>query len=748
MAESEKEVIRGTVEKIHFTRDGWSAGRLRVVNDGGEVACWPPICTVSFAGRINVRVGEAVGLRGHWTHHEKWGDQFEADDVVFEERLDKDGLVAWLSTHEDAVGIGEVRARRVADQFGDAFTLALKFRPLDVAKVAGVSAERIEKLAASWFRMEEFNAVGAKLSAWGLTRRQIETLYAAYGNGIIRVLEEDPYVICREVEGYGFRRADDIAQKLGTPKTHPGRIRAGILYEVSEALGEGSTCLKKLDLLTKAEKLLALDQLEAPDIVMSGIEELVQAEALVSFGDGEYYAGEGIHSFERFLADWLRDGDRINPHFHPEMLSPTIDAYCGALDGSQLEAAYNALGHRFALISGGAGSGKTFSVNALRNAYEAAGKTVALCAPTGKAARRLEQVTGQPAQTIHRLLEYGRKRSDDPDDPAYYRNQYGFARNEKRPICASVVILDESSMLDVALGRHLACAIGPQTAVVFVGDHNQLPAVGPGAVLRDCLRHDLMPATILQHCHRQAGPLKRNCAAILEGIVAPSEPEPESGPAPWYVHRKLKEPRDVLACLERLYADVIPNRWGLDPFWETQFLTPMHKGELGTRSINVLLQRVHQKRLGVEVQPVPEKGRVRLYAGDKVINTRNNYKIDVMNGHQGVVVQPAPLIVKFQDGATHAIPDEDRGDIELAYCISAHKSQGSEWPCVVIVCHRLHQFMLHRGWLYTSCTRAQKVSILLGDEYGITKAAREVKENERQTYLDWAGGNLTPEGVG
>lgn len=725
-----QEIIRGTVEKLHYANERWCAGRL-FTSDGNSV---------SFAGTVSVRLGELVALRGRWTVHKKWGKQFEAEDIAFEEKIDKNGLAAWLSTHEDAHGIGLVRARRVADQFGDNFTLALKFQPENVARVAGVSVAVIEKLTESWIKQEEFNAVGAKLSTWGLTRHQIETLFAEFGNDIIRILEENPYALCHEVEGFGFRRVDDIAQKLGVAKTHPGRIRAAVQYVVTEALGEGSTCVAKLDLLTKAERLLALDQLEAPDLIMTGIEESLAKGSLATFGEGEWYAQAGMHRFEQELLDWLSSGDGHNPHFHPEMLSPTIDAYCGKLDGSQMEAAYKALGHRLTLISGGAGSGKTYTINALCDAYESSGKHVSLCAPTGKAARRLEQVTGRSAQTIHRLLEYGHKRSDDPDDPSYYRNKYGFARNERRPLTTDVVIVDEVSMVDVAMGRHLCVAIKPSTAVVLVGDHNQLPAVGPGAVLRDCLAHNLVPATVLRHCFRQAGPLKQNSSAILVGHLAPSEPDPESGPAPWYVHRKLRDPASVMACLERLFTEVIPQRWGFDPVWDVQYLTPMRKldAQLNTRKINVLLQRLYQQKLGCFIEPAPDKGRLKFYEGDKVINTRNNYKLDVMNGSQGVVVQAQPLIVEF-DGVACAIPEENRGDIELAYCITVHKAQGSEWPCVVTICHRVHSFMHHRNWIYTAVTRAAKVSVVLGDAWAIDRAVQVVKENDRKTYLDFAG---------
>lgn len=393
------------------------------------------------------------------------------------------------------------------------------------------------------------------------------------------------------------------------------------------------------------------------------------------------------------------------------------------LDPSQVRAVASAVSHRACLISGGAGAGKTTLIKCIAELYLAHGLHVALCAPTGKAARRLEQVVGIDAYTIHRLLEYMPRMG-------------GFQRHAEHPLDADVVIVDEVSMMDSELAYHLFDAIAPRTAMVLVGDHHQLPPVGAGALLRDAIAHELLPLTILSQCHRQAGTLKQNCASLLLGQVADTAPaEPGKLFSPWYVDRRHESTDTLLATVERLFTEVLGGRWGFNLLADVQFLAPQKRGPIGTVALNHLLQKLHQQSLGVEVEPRDPEKPPALLVGDKVIQTRNNYDLDVMNGHQGVVLAVRPRLVIRFDEREIVVPNDCRGDIELAYCLTVHKVQGSEFPCVVFVCHRAHQFMLNRSLLYTAATRARQTCILLGDDRGIRTAATRVVTNTRRTLL-------------
>lgn len=394
------------------------------------------------------------------------------------------------------------------------------------------------------------------------------------------------------------------------------------------------------------------------------------------------------------------------------------------LDESQRRAVVMALSRRACICAGGAGVGKTTIIRAIYSLYKRVGLRCSLCAPTGKAARRMEQlVPGARASTIHRLLEYQGGRGSIG----------GFQRNEANPLSDHAVIVDESSMCDSALVAALLAAVPSSCSITFVGDHHQLPPVGAGAFLRDCIARELLPMTILNQCHRQAGPLKTNAAAILQGVVAPTVKLDGKDAGPWYVHDRLADTRDVLATVERLWREVLP-RWEYDVIKDVQFLTPQHSGPIGTRAINALLQRLHQKSLGVEVEVIDPEKRPKLYRGDKVICTRNNYELDVMNGAMGTVLDAKHLTVDFE-GRPVYFPAEFRGDVELGYALTPHKFQGSEIPCAITLVHKSNSYMLHRNWLYTAATRASKTNIIMGDAVGIRRAAERIVTNQRRTLL-------------
>jgi exodeoxyribonuclease V alpha subunit len=730
VAETAEITVRGTVVKVVFQSPSFTAGRLLLRSPGD----WPDGRAgdfISFAGSAFVAVDQTVSLRGTVEQHTKYGRQLKVTGLVYELPVDADGLADWLARHPDAKGIGPIRARKIAAAFGSEFSTVLRSDPERIAQVAGVPLESAYILQRSWIAEEEFNSVATRLVAWGLTDGQTRAVLKQYGASAPDIIEQDPYLLLGEISGFGFRRVDDIAMARGVAKDHPGRIRAGVVYTLGEFLENGSTCPDLDRLAEAAGKHLALDNLDATEKVYEAVAALVAADTIQGerLGEERRVALTSVHHQESALFAWLqRGGAAVNPHFHQDRITLVIDTYCDKrLDGSQLKAVYTALQKRFSLISGGAGAGKTWTVRAITQAYRAAGKSIELCAPTGKAARRLVELVGIEARTIHRLLDY---------HPAV-----GFRVNSNNPLGVDVVICDEFSMVDIHLLWALAQALTDRTDVVFVGDHHQLPPVGPGAVLRDAIRHRLVPTTLLQHCHRQAGVLKQNCSAVLEGIVAPTAEWTGDGPGPWYVRDGLATADDVLSVLRTLFTEIVP-AWGLDRLSDVQVMTPIHKGPLGVVALNAMLQRLHQESLGVVV----DAEKPTLYVGDKCIQTKNNYALDIMNGHQGIVLQTEPLVVEFE-GRSVAIPKECYGQVQLAYALTVHKLQGSEVPLAITIAHKMHSFMLHRGWLYTAVTRARRSDVLLTDGWGLKAAARRQEDDLRQTVLDVLGWRARAERV-
>lgn len=744
-----KRVIRGTVSRLFHQSVHFCAGRL--VPNRSDVASPGEIV---FAGKVYVREGEAVALRGAWVDHEKYGRQFKITERLTDEGgFSPEGLAAWLQVHGEAHGIGPRKAKKIAEEFGESFTGWLRDDPEQVAIAASVPLETVKALAKSWEDQEQLNAIGVRLAKYELTANQIHALFAKFGGGIVAILEDDPYLIVGHVPGLGFKRVDEIARKLGVPPSHPGRIDAAITFALGQAAdGDGSTCLDRDSLVDSVLEATGREGGEAAGALIEErlavvVKEKEPKVVEVAGRGGSWYALAKYHRYEAFLSEFLRTAGGPNPHWGEDEAGEVVEhgEYTAALDDSQKRAVYLALTRRACLISGGAGSGKSTLIRAIANLYRAHGVTVSgaesiydddhaesagvnrdviLCAPTGKAARRIEEIAiGFDASTIHRALEYRPSLG-------------GFQRHQGNPLTAAVVIVDEASMVDSELAYRLLNAIGPRTSVVLVGDHHQLPPVGPGALLRDAIARELLPMTILAHCHRQAGPLKRNCQEVLRGVVAPTHQHEGAGAGPWYVYRVQPTAAGVLCGVERLYTKILSEKLGYDPVADVQFLTAQHKGPLGTTHLNALLQRLHQKQAFGVTPPGPtgDDRRARPLVGDKVIQTRNNYDLDVMNGHQGIVVREKPLVVKFGDRNVQ-IPADCVGDVELAYCLSVHKVQGSEFPCAVVICHKQNSFSQHRNWLYTAVTRARKTCIILGDQKGIEDAARVVRNNQRRTLL-------------
>ncbi len=545
---------------------------------------------------------------------------------------------------------------------------------------------------------------------------------------------------------------DDLAAKLSITGDDPRRLRGAVSAVVREQYDEGSTAIP-----AEAACLLAAVKIESSasvEEIQATIGEAIERKQLCQIGDGKdcWLATPNALEYEQIVWRMLQESTDCNPtigertdewieKLAAEYTRLPINGTECLLDENQIQAVRNAARYRFSVVTGGAGAGKTLVARAITKMFLDDDVPVALCAPTGKAAKRLSEVVGREAKTIHRLLEYSGKDGRfmrDENCFLFLNREYSETEGklEVSGTTRGVVLLDEASMLDAELASRLFRAVGPQTSVVFIGDPNQLPPVGPGAVLRDIIANDLAPITALKHCHRQAGTLKKNCNGILSGRVEPWANDEE--PSPWVVSRQCSTVPKVLKTIEELYTKHLPS-WGYNPITDTQFMTAKHDGLLGTRRLNTMLQRLHQKSLGNDLGPVGEdehEHRPTFYAGDKVIHTKNNYTLGVMNGNVGVVHSVNPVIVVKYDG--EEIEYKTRTDIDqlsLGYCLSVHKTQGSEYPCAVVIVPKSHSFMQHRHWLYTAATRAKKTTCIIGDSDGIDRAAMKVENDKRFTLL-------------
>lgn len=714
--------IKGRVERVHFSSPAFTAGKLRT--ESGDI--------IQFAGRIFAQEDDRLVLCGKWTTHAKYGRQFQVASMEYDQDLDVEGLANYIAKHPDIKGIGPAKARVIAERFGRDFERYLTEEPGAIAEAAHVPLETIELLRDNWVETRSVNQAMTTLSAFGLTHLQVTTLVKKFGNAAIGMLRSDPYAIVRLVPGFGFKRVDKIArEKMGAPKEHPGRIRACVIFCVEDALDQGDCWIDYEHLVDKANTLLVMDCLDSRERIEKALDGLIDAGDLSCYtADNRFLvAMPEIRRMEEELALVFKQGARPNPRFSElgdDAIRKTISSAASGLNRDQYRAVATALRHTISLVTGGAGSGKTFTISALVGICQEHNHSVILAAPTGKAAKRMEEVVGIDAMTIHRLLGYDGR---------------SFERTADRPIDTDILIVDEVSMVDVPLAWHLFQAIDlERTAVVLVGDHNQLPPVGPGNILRDLIRSKAVPTVILEDVIRQAGTLKENSIAILKGEVRKTSEDIKDGRRAWYVIDQFTDPVKAQDFVLELFDKILSERLGFNIIGDVQVLTPTHKGPLGTQELNIRLQQLVQKKLwDVDVFPPQPGRRPDFLLHDKVMQTKNNYETEVMNGAVGTVVDVAEdgtIDVAFED-TTVEIPSDsaDIKNLQLAYALTIHKSQGSEFPCSIVIVHKSHSFMHHRNLLYTGVTRASKSAIIVGDRWGIDNCAKKRQVDKRNTFL-------------
>jgi exodeoxyribonuclease V alpha subunit len=714
---SSTEVLAGLVDRVTFHNSENGFCVLRVKARGQRDA----ITIIGHAAMI--AAGEFVQASGTWVNDRTHGVQFRASFLKATAPTTVEGIEKYLGSGMIR-GIGPVYAKKLVRAFGEAVFDIIEQQPGRLREVTGIGPKRAERIIAGWGEQKIIREIMLFLHSNGVGTSRAVRIYKTYGADAIKLISENPYRLARDIRGIGFRTADQIAAKLGIEKTALIRVRAGISYALSEAMDDGHCGLPADELVPLSQKLL-----EVPaELIATALElELQEGTVIADDLDGRRCVFlAGLYRAEREIAEKLKTLAAAKPPWpviDVDKAIPWVEKRTKlALAESQREAIRAALASKVLVITGGPGVGKTTLVNSLLKILLAKTVAIALCAPTGRAAKRLSESTGLEAKTIHRLLE------TDPRNGA-------FRRNEEMPLECDLLVVDETSMVDVPLMRALLRALPERAALLLVGDVDQLPSVGPGQVLADIIASGAVPVVRLTEIFRQAAESRIvvNAHRINQGRMP--DFTPVDGGDFYFVDAADADEgvRKLLAIVQ----DRIPKRFGLDPIRDIQVLCPMNRGGLGARSLNIELQNA--------LNP-PRELRVERFGwtfcpGDKVMQVENNYDKDVYNGDLGVVsridMEESELHVDFEGRAvTYGFGELD--ELVLAYATTIHKSQGSEYPAAVIPLSTQHYPMLQRNLVYTGVTRGKRLVILVGQRKALAIAVKGARARRRWSKLrDW-----------
>jgi len=711
-----QEVLAGLVERVtfHSRESGFCVLRLKARGHRELVT------TIGHAAMISA--GEWVTASGDWINDRNHGLQFKARFLRTSAPSSLDGIEKYLGSGMIR-GIGPVYAKRMVKKFGkDVFDL-IEAEPERLREVEGIGPKRADKITSAWANQKVIREIMVFLHEHGVGTARAVRIFKTYGTDAVQVMSENPYQLARDIRGIGFRTADLIAEKLGIEKTAMIRVRAGISYALTEAMGNGHCGLPREELIPLAIKLLEVsDELIQTAIELEMSDGTVTADTVGDtacvFLSGLYHAEKGIA--DRFRA--LNSGVLPWPDIDADKALPWIEKKTGlTLAQSQVEAIRHALCSKVMVITGGPGVGKTTIVNSILQILAAKAVTLLLCAPTGRAAKRMKEATGMEAKTIHRLLEI---------DP----KTFGFKRNEENPLECDLLVIDESSMVDVSLMQSLLKAVPDHAAVLIVGDIDQLPSVGPGQVLADIIGSNAITVVRLTEVFRQAAKSRiiTNAHRINQGKT-PDLSTPDGETDFYFVPAEV--PDQAVSRIITLVQSRIPRRFGLDPIRDIQVLCPMNRGGVGARSLNIELQAA----LNPPGENKVERFGSTFSPGDKVMQIENDYDKEVYNGDigyvEGVDVNEGELTASF-DGRTVSYLFGELDTLVLAYAATIHKSQGSEYPAVVIPVLTQHYVMLQRNLLYTGITRGKQLVVLVGQRKAVAIAVKNVSGRRRWSKLD------------
>ncbi len=698
-------VLRGTVGRITYRNgdNGYTIARLDPEGEGGGESV---TVVGSFA---SLQEGETVEVEGAWTSHARFGRQFRVDHYRPVVPSTVEGIERYLGSGLIR-GVGPASARRIVEHFGEATMEVIESHPERLLEVPRLGRRRAELIAQAWSAQRHIKDVMVFLQSHGVTTGLAVRIFRAYGQDAIALVRANPYRLERDVPGVGFRTADRIARQLGMAVDAPERIKAGVRYLLAKAADEGHVFLPEAEVMIRARDILEVGE----DLVLPALAEL-RAEGVLIAEQDRHYLPALFHA-EVGVASSLARLQRSPAAAGRTPKGGVADDAGPPLAARQQQAVEWAAAHKVLVLTGGPGTGKTTVTRRILAAFTAAAMTVALCSPTGRAAKRLAETTGHEASTIHRLLEF---------DPSSRQ----FQRDENAPLQLDALIVDEASMVDVGLMHALLRALPSTARLVLVGDVDQLPSVGPGAVLRDIIASEAVPVVRLVEIFRQ-GPASRivaNAHRVNRGEL----PELDNRSAADFFFVAEARPEQVAALVEDLCARRLPAHGGYEPFRDIQVLSPMYRGETGAASLNQRLQ----SRLNPNGQAIA--GGSGLRVGDRVLQVRNNYDKGVFNGDLGRIVaydaEGESVRVAFDTVVEYDAADLD--ELTLAYAISIHRSQGSEFPVVVLPLTTQHYVMLQRNLLYTAMTRARRLIVVVGTRRALELAVANNEVSARYTGL-------------
>ncbi|MBX3084017.1 MAG: ATP-dependent RecD-like DNA helicase [Anaerolineae bacterium] len=725
------ETLEGVIERITYYNQETGYSVLKIKPNKPRYGIAARDGTVAVVGNLpELQPGESVRFTGQWVNHKEHGKQFQAAKVDQMLPATIEGLKRYLGSGM-IKGVGPVTAKRIVDHFGMDTLDMLDQRPDRLRDIPGIGGKRAEWIMQGWQEQKQIKEIMLFLQSHAVSTAIAVKIFKAYGDDSINVVQRDPYRLAREIHGIGFKTADKIAQNLGLPSDSPERIAAGVIFALNELTDDGNVYGTREQIVTAAAEMLGLTS----DVCEVAIERLfsnreIQIETIPA-EDGQateaiyipamYYSEKGVATrilgMTGLATTRLRRARTIewSAFFERLRREDKIE-----LTAQQQEAVQAALTHKISVLTGGPGTGKTTTLRAVIRALESIEARYALASPTGRAAKRLSEATNRAAKTLHRLLGY--------------KPPEGFMFNENNPLDVDILVVDEASMLDLVLFYSVLRAISPETHLLLVGDVDQLPSVGAGDVLRDLIRSQAAHVTRLNTIFRQQGGslIITNAHHINRGEM----PDLTNNGSDFFLFAE-REPDAAVDLLVDVVQNRIPKRFGLNPMDDIQVLAPMKRGTIGIDTLNERLQatlnppgRAAEKQIG---------GRT-FRVGDKVMQTRNNYDKDVYNGDIGRIhaidftEQTMQIVI---DGRFVEYEWTELDELLHAYAVSVHRSQGSEYPCVVMPVVSQHWLMLQRNLLYTGVTRAKKLVVLIGTRWAIEKAVGNDAVAQRASGLAW-----------
>jgi exodeoxyribonuclease V alpha subunit len=714
--------LSGQIERITYTNEenGFTIARIKV-NGQRDL--------VTVVGNLMAPTpGEILNMRGEWVNHPKFGEQFKVVEYKSAVPATVYGIKKYLGSGL-IKGLGPVMAGRIVKKFGKNTLDVIEDEIEKLAQVEGIGKKRISMIRNAWDEQKEIRDVMLFLQSYGVSSGYATKIFKQYGSRSIAVVTANPYRLATDIFGIGFVIADGIAEKLGFSKDSPLRVEAGILYVLHQLSDEGHVYFPYEPFVKKSQEILAVDSA----VVVNAIGKIAVDKKIIIED-----LNESIEEFKEnnkaiYLSLFHLCETSISERLKRLLTAPKsirdvasenpIDWVQRQLDitlaANQAAAIRCALENKIMVITGGPGTGKTTIINAILKIFTRLKVRTMLAAPTGRAAKRMSETTGHDAMTIHRLLEYSFVKG-------------GFQKNEEKPLNCDLLIVDEASMIDTILMHHLLKAIPSTATFILVGDVNQLPSVGAGNVLKDIITSKAIPIVELNEIFRQAKASRIivNAHKINNGILPTLENEV---PVNDFYFIQQEDPEKVLEIILELTNTRIPRRFGFDPIDDIQVLTPMHKGVVGAGNLNRELQKTLNP-----VQDGVTRGDLSFRVNDKVMQIKNNYDKEVFNGDIGRIVGIRPddheVIIAF-DGRNVNYDFSELDEIVLAYAVSVHKSQGSEYPAIVIPILTQHYILLQRNLIYTAVTRGRELVVMIGTKKALAMGVNNDKTQKRHTYL-------------